>query len=347
MRRAVTLARQGLGRTRPNPVVGCVIEAGGRTVGEGWHARAGQVHAEVMALRAAGGAAKGATLHVTLEPCDHVGRTGACTDAILASGVAKVIFGAADPVHGGGGERLRASGIEVEHTEDPGAAEVNEAWLTAAPRRRPFVALKTASSLDGRIATASGLSQWITGEASRRAVHRLRDQYDAVLVGAGTLRADDPRLTCRARGGRNPLRVVLDPRLRCPKSARVLSDEAPTLLVASERCDSDGPAGAQVMRVRADKAGRLDLRAVLDDLWQRGIISVLCEGGPSLGGALIEARLVDRMYAFVAPILLGDDGAPLARLSGPDAPDAAPRLRAVRHRRYGQDVLVTGRLRDW
>ncbi len=346
MRRAVALARRGLGRTRPNPVVGCVVERDGQVVGEGWHARAGGPHAEVEALAAAGDKARGATLHVTLEPCAHAGRTGACSDAVLRAGVSRVVYGAADPVHGGGGEVLRTAGLEVVHVEHPGAAEVNEAWLTAVGRRRPFVSLKTASSLDGRIATASGVSQWITGPAARRAVHRLRDQHDAVLVGAGTLRADDPQLTCRVKGGRHPVRIALDPRLQCPPGARILSDAGPTWLVAGRDAPGAGPVGAEVIRVGVDGQGRLDLTELLDTLWQREIVSVLCEGGATVGGALLSAGLVDRLYAFIAPMLLGDDGAPLARLAGPQSPDRAIRLDGIRRRTYGQDVLVTGRLRD-
>lgn len=346
MRRAVTLAKRGLGRTRPNPVVGCVVEHGGRIVGEGWHRVAGGSHAEIEALDAAGDWALGSTLHVTLEPCNHQGRTGACTTAILKSGVARVVFGTVDPMHGGGGDKLRDAGVEVVRADDPAAARVNEAWLTAAPRRRPFVALKTASSLDGRIATASGASRWITGPAARRAVHRLRDQYDAVLVGAGTLRVDDPQLTARIRGGRHPIRVAIDTRLECPADARILSDDAPTWLIAGRRTSGKGPPGAEVIPVPTGSDGRVDLAAVLEKLWERDVVSVLCEGGASLGGALLQAGFVDRLYSFVAPMLLGDDGAPLVRLGGPAAPRDALRLADIRRTTYGDDVLITGRLPD-
>ncbi len=343
MRRAVGLAGRGLGRTRPNPVVGCVVERDGLVIGEGWHRRAGGPHAEIEALSAAGELARGATLHVTLEPCAHVGRTGACVDAIVAAGVGRVVYAVADPVHGGGADRLGAAGVVVDHAPCAEAAEINEAWLCAAPRRRPFLAVKTAASLDGRIATASGVSRWITGPEARQAVHRLRDRYDAVLVGAGTLRADDPRLTARIEGARNPLRVVLDPRLECRADAQVLSDEAPTLLVAG--ADAPGEvSGAEVLRVPSDGDGGLCLRTLLEALWARDIVSVLCEGGGRLSGALLTRGLVDRLYAFVAPILLGDEGLPMMALAGAASPADAPRLADVRRRDYGDDVLIMGRL---
>jgi len=347
MRRAVALARRGLGRTRPNPVVGCVIERDCVVVGEGWHRLAGGPHAEADALTRLAGKARGvrgATAHVTLEPCDHTGKTTACTDALIAAGIARVVYACADPVHGGGAAKLRAAGMQVDHQPHPAAAEVNEAWLVAAPRGRPFLALKTASSLDGRIATASGSSQWITGPAARRAVHGLRSRYDAVLVGSGTLRADDPQLTARFRGARQPVRVALDARMECPADARILSDEAPTWLVAGPGAP-DPPGGAEALVVPVtEDGGRLDLKAMLEALWARDIVSVLCEGGGILAGALLAAGLVDRLYAFVAPVFLGADGAPMVAMNGPDQPGDGLRLHGVRRQFYGDDVLITGRL---
>jgi len=345
MRRAIRLARRGLGRTRPNPVVGCVIERNGIVVGEGWHRLAGGPHAEVEALRRAGGRARGATVYVTLEPCNHRGKTPPCSEALVAAGVAKVVYAVSDPIHGGGDERLRAAGVEVSHglgTDE--ASEANEAWLVAAPRARSFVTLKVAVSLDGRMATRSGHSQWVTGPAARSAVARMRDRHDAVMVGAGTLRADDPRLTARARGARDPVRVVVDARLGCPADARVLGPGGETWLLAAAGATGTGPDGARVLRVPAAAAGRLMLEPALAMLWAEGLTSVLVEGGATLAGALLEAGLVDRVAAFVAPVLIGDDGVPLARFSSPDTMAGALRLSGVRTRRYGDDVLVTGRL---
>ena len=344
MRRAVRLARRGLGRTRPNPVVGCVVVRNGSVVAEGWHRRAGGPHAEAEALGRLGGRAEGATLYATLEPCGHFGRTPPCTEAILAAGIRRVVYGNPDPLTGGAA-RLREADVEVvAGVGAAAAARANEAWLVAAPRRRPFVALKLAVSLDGRLATRTGHSRWVTGEPARRAVARLRDRHDAVLVGTGTLRADDPRLTARVRGARDPVRVVLDARLGCPPDARVLGPGGETWLVAAADTASAAPPGARVLRVPGDAAGRLELTATLEALWRAEIVSVLVEGGAALAGALLAAGLVDRVYAFVAPVLIGADGLPAARLAGAETMADAWRLTDVTSRRYGEDVLITGRL---
>jgi diaminohydroxyphosphoribosylaminopyrimidine deaminase/5-amino-6-(5-phosphoribosylamino)uracil reductase len=307
MRRAVALAARGLGTTSPNPVVGCVVlDARGEVAGEGWHERAGGPHAEVRALAAAGPHARGGTAVVTLEPCAHTGRTPPCVQALLTAGVARVVFAVADPgqVAGGGGAALAAAGVSVEGGVLAAEAErVNEAWLTSARRRRPHVLWKFAATLDGRSAAADGTSRWISSAASRAEVHELRRQVDAVVVGVGTVLADDPALTARDAGGallgRQPLRVVVDSAGRTPPGARVLDDAAPTLV-------------ATAAEVGAGPDGRVDLAKLLAVLHARGIVSVLLEGGPSLAGAFLAAGLVDRVTAYVAPALLGAGPAALA-----------------------------------
>jgi len=230
MARALDLALQGRGLTSPNPVVGALVVAAGAVVGQGYHRRAGEAHAEVLALAEAGSRARGATLYVTLEPCNHHGRTPPCTDAIIAAGVRRVVFGVRDPnplVRGGGGARLRRHGIAVElGVEAEACAELLAGFTSLVTRRRPLVTLKLAASLDGRIATSTGASRWITSPPARALVHQLRDEHDAIMVGAGTVIADDPQLTCRRRGGRDPLRVIVDGRLRLPLTAAVVSERA-------------------------------------------------------------------------------------------------------------------------
>ena len=243
MTRAVELAARGLGRTAPNPVVGCVVlDAAGAVVGEGWHSRAGGPHAEIEALAAVGDAARGGTAVVTLEPCRHTGRTGPCTSALLAAGVARVVVAVPDPTEtaGGGADLLRRNGVEVVEGVGREAAEHgNRAWLHAVRTGRPWVTWKLATTLDGRTSAADGTSRWITGATARAAVHRLRAERDAVLVGAGTLRADDPHLAVRGLDDvTQPLRVVLDPRAEIALTARVLDDVAPTLVVVAEDADA-------------------------------------------------------------------------------------------------------------
>ncbi len=288
MQRAISLAELGLGTTSPNPIVGCVIVAtDGSVVGEGYHVRAGQPHAEVIALRDAGERALGATVFVTLEPCRHTGRTPPCTQALIEAGVSRVVFAVADPdpVAGHGADDLRAAGVVVEEgLLGAQAARSNEAWLHHVRTGRPFVTWKYAATLDGRVAAADGTSRWITGEAARHDVHLLRARSDAIVVGTGTVLADDPRLDVRLSDPPNsnrPLRVVVG-RRAVPATAKVLDDAAPTLLLSDH-----------------------DPLAVLADLSARGVVSVLLEGGPTLAGAFIAAGLVDRVVAYIAPALLG------------------------------------------
>lgn len=313
MRRAIALAARGLGTTSPNPVVGCVLlDPHGEIVGEGFHAYAGGPHAEIVALAQAGDRARGGTAVVTLEPCDHTGRTGPCTSALIQAGVARVVIGVPDPnpVAAGGADTLRAAGVEVEIGVRAAEVEAgNLAWLTAVRRGRPYVIWKYAATLDGRIAAADGTSMWITSEAARIDVHALRGTVDAVIAGVGTVLADDPRLTVRnLRDGtlaiRQPLRVVVDSAGRTPADARVRDAAAPTWV-------------ATAAEVGAGPDGRVDLRRLLDQLYQRGVRAALLEGGPTLAGAFLAAGLVDKVVGYLAPKLLGAGPAALA--------DAGPR----------------------
>lgn len=294
MLRAVELSRRGLGQTSPNPPVGAVIvDANGAVVGEGWHERAGEAHAEVRALAAAGSQARGGTAVVTLEPCNHTGRTGPCTAALLAAGIRRVVVALRDPspVAGGGVEVLRAAGVSVElGVESAAAQSVAGYWLTAVAQQRPFVTWKFAATLDGRSAAADGTSQWITDEPARQDVHRLRAEADTILVGVGTVLADNPALTVRLADftGRQPRRVVVDSHGRTPAAYR---DDHTWIATAAE--------------VGAMSDGRVDLHKLLSRLYEQGSRAVLLEGGPRLAGGMIAAGLVHRVVGYLAPKLLG------------------------------------------
>lgn len=348
MRRAVALAAQGLGATNPNPVVGAVVlDPSGATVGEGWHQRSGGPHAEVLALAAAGEAARGGTLVVTLEPCRHTGRTGPCTAAIAEAGVARVVFAVADPHDpaSGGAAQLRAAGIEVEGgvLSDEAAAD-NAAWLLAHRRRRPHVTWKYAATLDGRTAAADRTSRWITGEEARADVHRERALADAVVVGIGTVLADDPWLTVRDHPSpRQPLRVVVDGDARTPPSARVLDEAAPTVIAVGEqaeeaRVDALTARGAEVVRLPRQR-GRLDLGRLLAELHGRDVSVVLIEGGATLAASFVRDRLVDRVIGYHAPVLLGS-GPPVLGDTGISTIADAARLEVTGVTRIGADVRI-------
>jgi diaminohydroxyphosphoribosylaminopyrimidine deaminase/5-amino-6-(5-phosphoribosylamino)uracil reductase len=356
MRRALTLARRGLGYTSPNPAVGAVVVKGGRIVGEGYHRRAGTPHAEIHALAAAGARARGATLYVTLEPCAHHGRTGPCCVAVAAAEVRRVVVASADPnpqVAGQGITYLRRRRIAVETgVEQDAADELNEDFFVSITAGRPFVTWKGAMSLDGRIATRSGASQWITGEAARLAGHRLRRRADAILVGRATVAADDPTLTDRAPGRpRHPLRVVVDSRLRLPLDRKVYQDQPalPTVVYATAAAPANrrrrlARAGVEV--VTAGDGGRVDPALLVADLARREVMHLLIEGGGEVAASFLEAGLVDRVTLFVAPLLIGGrQAAPV--LGGLGIADLihAPRLADLHTRRVGDDLMVTGRLR--
>ena len=352
MARAIALARQGLGRTSPNPAVGAVVVKNGRVVGEGWTRPAGGPHAEIVALRQAGRGAKGATLYVTLEPCAHHGRTPPCTQAVIAAEVARVVVGVGDPnprVRGRGLRALAAAGIAVNTgilAEEAGAVS---AWFRHyIVRGRPYVLLKLAASIDGRIATARGESRWISGPAARRWVHELRNQVDAVMVGSGTVLADDPALTCRMRGGRDPLRVVVDGRLRISPRARIVRQRsrAATLIAVTAsaspaRARALARAGAEVMVVPG-RRGKVSLASLLRELAARGVVSVLIEGGGELAAAALRARLVDRLLVVTAPLVIGGDGRPMLASLGLGRLANAPRIVDQRMSRLGPDLLREG-----
>nr|WP_304150655.1 bifunctional diaminohydroxyphosphoribosylaminopyrimidine deaminase/5-amino-6-(5-phosphoribosylamino)uracil reductase RibD [Mitsuokella multacida] len=315
MREALELARNAEGRTSPNPMVGAVIVQGGRIVAAGWHRKAGTPHAEIHALRMAGELAKGATLYVTLEPCSHYGRTGPCAKAVVEAGIKRCVIAMKDPnplVAGRGIKILEDAGVEtVCGVLEEEARRLNEVFLKWVPEKMPFVALKTAMTLDGKIATRTGESQWITNEASRRRVHEYRDRYDSILVGIGTVLHDDPSLTTRLPDGtgKNPVRIIVDSQARTPLTAKVVCDGQAKTIVAvteqapAERCEALEAVGAEV--VRAGKGAHVDLRALMQMLGQREICSVFVEGGGSVNFSLLQAGLVDKVYAFIAPKIIG------------------------------------------
>jgi diaminohydroxyphosphoribosylaminopyrimidine deaminase/5-amino-6-(5-phosphoribosylamino)uracil reductase len=353
MRAALGLARRNLGDTWPNPSVGCVIVCDdGRVVGRAVTAPQGRPHAETQALAMAGDQARGATAYVTLEPCCFHGRTPPCTEALIAAGIARVVIGARDPdprVDGRGIARLRAAGIEVVEGILPDAAKEAAAGLYTRIRSgRPLVTLKLASTLDGRIATRHGESQWITGPAARRAAHALRGRHDAVMIGVGTALADDPDLTCRIPGFKHTpgVRVVVDSRLRLSLTSQlvVTAREKPTLVLTRPDADPGRVAaleGAGVELLRAPPAEiGVDLAAGLAALAERGLTRVLAEGGAALASALLRADLVDRIVWFHAPAVLGGDGFPAAEAFGVEALTAMPRFRRTDMQAVGEDVMT-------
>ena len=314
MARALRLAEQALYTTSPNPRVGCLIVRHGEVAGEGWHQRAGEPHAEVHALRAAGAAARGATAYVTLEPCSHFGRTPPCADALIEAGVARVVVAMEDPnplVAGRGIERLRAAGIVVDCgvLEDP-ARELNIGFVSRMRRGRPWLRLKLAASLDGKTALSNGASQWITGPAARQDGHRWRARACAILSGIGTIAADDPQLNVReVASDRQPLKVVVDSQLQLSPEARLFGDGKVLLVGAidsKDRAAALREKGAEVLCL-PDTTGRVDLTALLTELGRRGINELHVEGGYRLSGALLAAGLVDELLLYLAPCLLGDD----------------------------------------
>ncbi|MDT5041588.1 MAG: diaminohydroxyphosphoribosylaminopyrimidine deaminase [Actinoplanes sp.] len=341
MGRAVALAARGLGMTSPNPVVGCLIlDAVGQVVGEGCHAYAGGPHAEIVALAQAGERAAGGTALVTLEPCNHTGRTGPCSLALVAAGVRRVVIAVDDPttIAAGGTATLRAAGVEV--VTGPGRAEAeagNVAWLTAVRRGRPYLTWKYAATLDGRSAAADGTSKWITSPPARADVHRLRSTVDAIIAGRGTVLADDPQLTVRdladgSLAGKQPLRVVVDSAGRTPENARVRDGCAPTWI-------------ATVAELGSGPDGRTDLSALLAGLYARGVRAALLEGGPTLAGAFLAAGLVDKVVGYVAPKLLGAGSSALVG-AGIDTIADAIVLELTDVTQIGPDLRFTASLRQ-
>ncbi|MEO0485223.1 MAG: bifunctional diaminohydroxyphosphoribosylaminopyrimidine deaminase/5-amino-6-(5-phosphoribosylamino)uracil reductase RibD [Pseudomonadota bacterium] len=349
MRLALALGARGRGRVWPNPAVGCVIARGDRVHGRGWTQPGGRPHAETEALAQAGGAARGATAYVTLEPCAHHGRTPPCAEALVAAGVARVVYALGDPdprVAGRGADILRAAGIVVE--AGLCAAEASEAhagFLLRITAGRPLITLKLASSFDGRIATASGESQWITGPAARRGVHGARSVHDAVLVGAGTARADDPSLTVRGLGvSHQPVRIVASRRLDVPTQSAlaVSAGKVPVWMVHGPKPDADrraalAAAGVEMIEVPVE-GGQLDVVAMAQALGAAGLTSVFCEGGGALAASLLNAGLVDRLIGYTAGVALGAEGQPAIGAMGVSALADAPRFQLQSVRRVGADV---------
>lgn len=354
MRMALRLAERAKGRTSPNPMVGAVVVKDGRVIARGYHKRAGEPHAEAIALAKAGDSARGATLYVTLEPCSHTGkRTPPCTPLVMQSGVKRVVVAMVDPnrkVSGGGIKTLQAAGIDVETgILDAGARKLNEAYSKHITTGMPFVTLKLAQTLDGKIATASGESQWITGEKAREEGHRLRDINAAILVGINTVLKDNPSLTTRIPQGKDPLRVIVDSRLRIPLTAKVLTRKSSartiiaTLASASKsKIKRLQDLGAEIVAAKSSR-GRVDLRDLMKKLGKRDIMSVLIEGGAEISASALKSGIVDKVVIFIAPLLMaGRDS--LCSIGGvsPVRLSQALRLHAVTMRFVGQDLMVEG-----
>jgi len=355
MAAACALARRGLGRVWPNPAVGCVVlDAAGRVAGRGWTRPGGRPHAETEALLAAGPRARGGTAYVTLEPCSHHGATPPCADALIAAGIKRVVAPLPDPdprVMGAGFRRLRQAGIEVvEGVGRRDAEAINEGFFRRVRSGRPFVALKTATTLDGRIATVGGESQWITGEAARARGHLLRAQFDAIMIGVGTAAADNPTLTCRLPGfeSRSPVRIVVDGRRRLPLTAKLVATarQQPTWLVTLEgshdaRWQAFRGAGVEIVETSPDRIGQPDLKIAMARLAERGLTRIMVEGGGHLTAALLRDRLIDRIYWFRAAGIMGGDGLAMAAPFGVDRLSAMARFERDDVMAVGPDLLET------
>lgn len=356
MEQALTIAQYAIGRTSPNPMVGAVIVHKGRVVGQGWHRQAGTPHAEIHALRQAGELAHGATMYVTLEPCSHHGRTGPCVDAVIAAGIKKVVVAMQDPnpvVAGRGIKKLRAASIEViEGVLAAEAAQLNEVFIKWISTQRPFVVLKSAMSLDGKIAAYTGHSQWITGTVARERVHQLRDCCDGILVGIGTVLADNPSLTTRLEyPGKNPLRIVVDSKARISLEAQVITDGLPTIVAVTSQAPHDKvetlrAAGVQVLLIDS-KQGRVDLSQLFTTLGQQGITSILVEGGASINATLLEENLVDKVQWFIAPKIIGGTEAP-GPVGGRGVADVnhANLFEDIKMETVGEDILISAYVRN-
>jgi diaminohydroxyphosphoribosylaminopyrimidine deaminase/5-amino-6-(5-phosphoribosylamino)uracil reductase len=350
MQRALELAANAIFDTDPNPAVGCVVVSDGEVVGEGWTAPPGGPHAEIVALAAAGARAAGASVYVTLEPCCHVGRTGPCTSALIAAGVARVVYATEDPnpaVGGGGARLLRSAGIDT--ASGIGALEtrkINAGFFSRMERGRPFVRLKIAASIDGRTALGNGVSKWITGASARDDVHRWRARSSAVVTGIATVLADDPMLTARGAAlpsrFEQPLRVVLDSQLRIPATARIFTAASPVLILTcvTETGRSRMPPHVEVRTVRADAHGRCELRAVLELLAERAVNDVWVEAGSRVAGAFLTAGLVDELFVYTAPVVLGDDGLGMFTLRGLTSMDQRYEFEVDSVATFGSDLRV-------
>jgi diaminohydroxyphosphoribosylaminopyrimidine deaminase/5-amino-6-(5-phosphoribosylamino)uracil reductase len=358
MQRALAVAEGGIGFVSPNPVVGCVIVKAGRILGEGYHERYGGPHAEANALRVAGSEARGATLYVTLEPCCHTGKTPPCVDAVLQAGVGRVVMAMRDPnpkVAGGGLARLRAAGIDVTlGICEAEARRLNEPFLHYIQTQRPFVTLKCAVTLDGKIATRTGASRWITGAPAREHVHRMRHAADALLVGSGTALQDDPLLTTRLPGGGgvNPLRIVVDSLLRLSLSSQLATvrPDCRTLVATSQRAPLDKQRqlesqGVEILRLPSYADGRVNIEALLAALGTRGVADLLVEGGATLSATLLQRRLIDKVVVFIAPKIIGGDGINVVAAFGVDTMADALQLYGMTSQSVGEDVMLEAYLK--
>lgn len=351
MSRALALAERGRGKTSPNPMVGAVLVKNGRIIAEGFHRKSGTAHAEIIALRQAGKRARGATVYVTLEPCSHTAQTGPCAQALIEAGVARVVYATVDPdprVKGRGGRMLRQAGIKVKTgVLKQEALRLNEAYHYFHSNHRPFVTLKMAQTLDGRIATSSGDSKWISGPIARKMAHQLRAQNDAVLVGAGTVRQDNPALTVRHVKGRNPYRVVVSTSGRLPRQSQLLSDNkdfktvVATNIKAAHKLSLGSNAGLTYWAVKQLRDGRLDPSDILTKAAEFGIRSILIEGGAELATSFLKAGLVDKYIAIVAPVIVGQGTNAVADLGVRKIADSI-KLDRVTVERLGSDLVVTG-----
>lgn len=355
MRVALAEASKGVGRTSPNPAVGAVVVKDGAIVARGYHRRAGTPHAEVHALAAAGGRARGADLYVTLEPCNHTGRTPPCTRAVLEAGISRVVIGMPDPnpgVAGGGAAYLQSRGVEVvSGVLEAACRKINRPFVKQVITGLPWVTMKVGMSLDGRIAASSGQSKWITNQESRRQAHRLRDRTDAILVGVGTVLADDPSLTTCLPGkrGRDPERIILDTNLRISSTAKILNQQSSAATrifcregLPPERLKSLAGKNAMITPVPVSLTGLLDLQSVLAVLGKSGMNTLLVEGGSRVHAAFLKEGLVDEIKCFVAPFFIGGDGIPAVGALGLEAVNDARRFRVERTRRFGDDLLIEG-----
>ncbi len=356
MRRALRLAEKGRGRTSPNPMVGAVLVKDGNVVGEGYHVKAGEAHAEIVALQQAGKEARGAVLYLNLEPCTHYGKTPPCAPKVIEAGVKRVVIGIEDPnplVRGKGIEMMRRAGLDIETgILEEECRRLNEAFCKYILKKEPFVILKVAATLDGKIATRDGDSKWISGEASRRFVHKLRDRVDGVLVGIGTVLKDDPQLTARIRGGRDPYRIVLDSWLKIPEEAKVIGTFpskaiiAATGLAPKDKIEKLEKRGVQIL-ILDSQEGKINLKSCLSKLGEMGITSLLVEGGSQVNGSFFDEGLIDKLLLFLSPRLMGDHQA-LGIFGGRGGTtlQEAVALREIKTRRFGKDLLIESDL-EW
>ena len=356
MRRALRLAEKGRGRTSPNPMVGAILVKDGNVVGEGYHMKAGEAHAEIVALQQAGEEAKGAILYLNLEPCTHYGKTPPCAPKVIEAGVKRVVIGIEDPnplVKGKGIEMMRKAGLDIETgILEEECRRLNEAFCKYILKKEPFVILKVAATLDGKIATRDGDSKWISGETSRRFVHKLRNRVDGVLVGIGTVLKDDPQLTARIRGGRDPYRIVLDSWLKIPEEAKVIGTFpskaiiAATGLAPKDKIEKLEKKGVQIL-ILDSQEGKINLKSCLSKLGEMGITSLLVEGGSQVNGSFLDEGLIDKLLLFLSPRLMGDHQAlGIFGGRGGSTLQEAVALREIKTRRFGKDLLIESDL-EW